>query len=183
MQSILWICMLLWTVVHGAKILTVFTLPLFSHQNSLLSISTALSLKGHNVTVITTNPLKDKTLTNLTEIDISHLYELLKHSDFSKMLSTDNYFLEVTILFRKMTLKNAEAIFQIDAVRRLIGSEEKYDLVMVEAHDPIFFSFGWKFKAPIVGMRKNFNYQSLPVLIDFLTCFSYFNHSGTLRYS
>lgn len=155
---ILWYILLTLAGTHGAKILAVFPLPLISHQKSLLSITKALSLRGHNVTVITTDPLNDETLANHTEIDISQLYQLLKKNEFFKILSTDNFFLKTVILFRKMTLFNSEFILETEAVKNLIRSEDRYDLVLVEALDPIFFAFGWKFKAPVVGRCTYFTY-------------------------
>lgn len=63
--------------VYSAKILGVFTIPSVSHQVMFQPIWKELSLRGHEVTVVTPNPLNDPTLTNLTEIDISFVYDAM----------------------------------------------------------------------------------------------------------
>lgn len=60
-----------------------------SHQIVYRPIWRELSLRGHEVTVLTPNPLNDPTLTNLTEIDLGFLYEYFGNlsSDFSLTLN------------------------------------------------------------------------------------------------
>lgn len=64
--------------VHGARILGVFAFPSISHQIVFQPIWRELSLRGHQVTVLTPNPIHDQSLTNLTEIDLSFTYKTLK---------------------------------------------------------------------------------------------------------
>ncbi|XP_039293137.1 UDP-glycosyltransferase UGT5 isoform X2 [Nilaparvata lugens] len=70
---------ILWTIsalnfCDGAKILGIFPTASFSHQQPLLAVTRALAEKGHELTVITTNPSKTP-LKNHREIDISFLYQ------------------------------------------------------------------------------------------------------------
>jgi glucuronosyltransferase len=64
--------------VQCANILGVFISPLFIHQIIYHSLCRELSLRGHQVTVITPFPLDDPTLTNLTEISIEFVHEIIK---------------------------------------------------------------------------------------------------------
>lgn len=69
--------------------------PSISHQVIFQPIWKELSLRGHKVTVITPNPLKDPTLTNLTEIDISYMYEHMSELIKKSMITMDqNIFLD-----------------------------------------------------------------------------------------
>lgn len=43
-------------VSHAANILALAIIPSYSHQIPVLAITKALAARGHNVTVITTNP-------------------------------------------------------------------------------------------------------------------------------
>lgn len=63
---------------EGAKILGIIPTPSYSHQLAFQPIWRELSLRGHNVTVITANPLNDPKLINLTEINISTVYDCIK---------------------------------------------------------------------------------------------------------
>lgn len=152
MRWFVWYCLLTIGAADSAKILAMYSVAMISHQRSLLSVSKTLSLKGHQVTSITTNPLNDRTLTNHTEIDISSLYDFVRKEPLTKILSIDGPFIKNIIRLRNAFLENAKHVFEIDAVQKLINSNETFDLVMVEAHDPIYFAFSWKFKAPLVGM-------------------------------
>lgn len=76
MKVISILCALL-TVSQCANILFVTIFPNPSRQALFQPIWKELSLRGHNVVVITPNPLRDEKLTNLTEIDISKIYNLL----------------------------------------------------------------------------------------------------------
>uniref|UniRef100_A0A8D8X563 UDP-glucuronosyltransferase n=1 Tax=Cacopsylla melanoneura TaxID=428564 RepID=A0A8D8X563_9HEMI len=74
--TLLLVC-LLSTTVQPANILAIFPTASYSHQMPLLALPRTLAQRGHNVTVITPNPLR-KPMTNYTEIDISFTYDYWK---------------------------------------------------------------------------------------------------------
>ncbi|KAJ8959692.1 hypothetical protein NQ318_021883 [Aromia moschata] len=61
-------------ISYCANILGIMPTPSYSHQIVYTPLWKELSLRGHNVTVITTNPVRDPKLVNLTEIDIHFVY-------------------------------------------------------------------------------------------------------------
>lgn len=65
-------------VCESANILGVIPTPSYSHHVSFQPVWRELSVRGHNVTIITANPMNDHELTNLTEIDISNIYECVE---------------------------------------------------------------------------------------------------------
>lgn len=71
--------------IQSARILGVFTVASISHQTVFQPIWKELSLRGHNVTVVTPNPLRDPSLINLIEIDVSSQYKNME--EFKRTLS------------------------------------------------------------------------------------------------
>nr|QVG59861.1 UDP-glucuronosyltransferase [Nilaparvata lugens] len=59
---------------NGANILGIFPTASFSHQQPLLAVSRALAARGHNLTVINTNPNKTP-LKNYRDIDLGFMYK------------------------------------------------------------------------------------------------------------
>lgn len=141
------------TIASGSKILGVFNSPSISHQKPFLNLAKELSLKGHEVTIITPNPLKDKSLTNLTEIDTSFLYEILQENGgFDQILGIDNTLWQQTNKLRDFFYITAERLFENKEVHNLLNnSHKRFDVVIVESHEPICFALGPKFHAPTIG--------------------------------
>ncbi|XP_021942239.1 UDP-glucuronosyltransferase 2C1-like isoform X3 [Zootermopsis nevadensis] len=61
----------------GARILGIFPSPSFSHQLVFQTIMKALSARGHHVTVISTDPLKEP-IGNYTDVDLSFMYDYVR---------------------------------------------------------------------------------------------------------
>lgn len=69
---------------YGSDILVIISTPSFSHQAPLRPIWKELALRGHNVTLITTDIMKNSSLT-IKEIDISYGYQIYQnHQTFGK---------------------------------------------------------------------------------------------------
>lgn len=144
------------TLISGAqsaKILCIFPIPSHSHQSVFQPIWKALSLRGHQVTVITPNPLRDPSLTNLTEIDVSGVYAIQgrNDADIAKRLTLEELLHVVLVT----TLPLFEHMLEQPDVQRIIkGPSDSFDLVMAEYLHPMFFAFGAKFKCPTVGVTS-----------------------------
>lgn len=140
------------SLAYGSKILGVFSVPSISHQKPFYNLAKELSLRGHEVTIITTNPLRDKSLTNLTEIDTSFLYELLQRKGgFEQIVAANNTLWQQMNKLRDYFDFAAEGLLKNREVHNLLNSDKSFDVVIVESHDPIFFAFGQKFCAPVIG--------------------------------
>lgn len=134
--------------VQCAKILFVCNIPSVSHQIVYQPIWRELSLRGHEVTVITPNPLKDPALTNLTEIDMGFLYQYmdvpLEFSDhwrlFAEMFSTNLF---------------DEALFGHPQVKAMLDDHNlEFDVVLAEYLFPVTSAFAYRFKAPLIGIAS-----------------------------
>lgn len=71
----------------GADILAIIPSASFSHQTPFRPLWRALAKRGHNITLVTADPMRDPTLKNLKEIDMSYAYEILmKYKIVGKLL-------------------------------------------------------------------------------------------------
>ncbi|XP_050518304.1 UDP-glycosyltransferase UGT5 isoform X3 [Diabrotica virgifera virgifera] len=139
------------------KILCVFMTPSFSNQIIFQSIWRELSLRGHNVTVITPNPLRDSALTNLTEIDLSSAYDIVKTlklvqqvSYKNSVTSNLNFLFELSLKFLNHGIENKE-------VKRLINDNTtNFDLVITQSGYlfDLGKAFAWKYPVPYIGISS-----------------------------
>ncbi|XP_045463153.1 UDP-glycosyltransferase UGT5-like isoform X3 [Harmonia axyridis] len=157
----LWLMFLYFQVrpVQNANILFVSTIPSVSHQVIFQPIWKELSMRGHKVTAVSPNPLKDKTLTNLTEIDLGYLYEMAKKipKESTKFMLHKPNFLNVfrkDIYIYKMFSKLHAYFFEIPQIRNLLKGNEKFDLVISEWLFPTSGAFAAKFNCPLIGVSS-----------------------------
>ncbi|XP_076273518.1 UDP-glycosyltransferase UGT5-like isoform X1 [Rhynchophorus ferrugineus] len=142
---------LLLPLTYGAKILGVFMTPSHSHQVIFQSIWKELSLRGHQVTVYTPFPLRDESLTNLTEYDLSFTYDLLKEiSDFGKDISADGNIYHMLKMLKVITDAQLEHQSMQDLIKN--PNNETYDLFLVEYIWQSYFAFKDIYKVPMVGV-------------------------------
>ncbi|XP_045461720.1 UDP-glycosyltransferase UGT5-like isoform X4 [Harmonia axyridis] len=142
------------SVVNSARILGYFYIPSISHQFVFRSLMKELSLRGHNVTFITPNPLRDPHLTNLNEIDISDAYNSFKKYDFSQI--GRSYGLHRTNrLINDFNEDVARIEMENEKVQELLKKpSDSFDLILVEPHFPFLFGLRRKFNAPLVAVSS-----------------------------
>ncbi|CAH0550301.1 unnamed protein product [Brassicogethes aeneus] len=142
--------------VHSARILGVFQYPSISHQVVFQQIWRELSLRGHDVVVVTPNPLNDPKLVNLTEIDVGSIKNLISAGDdLQSSMSKDSPTPQIMKAFYDTSLVLQDAIFkdkQFNAIYN--NSKEKFDLVMVESHHPGMYSLAGRFDCPSIGISS-----------------------------
>ncbi|KAJ8912888.1 hypothetical protein NQ315_011211 [Exocentrus adspersus] len=145
---------------YSANILFVSVTPSLSHQKAFQPVWKELSLRGHNVHAVTTNPLKDPALRNLTEYDLGTLYDalnrnvsadarnyLLQKPSFFMVFLKDSF---VTSLFSKL----GERAFEHEEMQKLLKTDIKFDVVIVEWLFPTMSAFGAKYKCPLIGISS-----------------------------
>lgn len=142
------------SLINGAKILGVIPIPSYSHQIVYRPLWKELSLRGHQVTVLTTDPVNDPSLTNLTEIDLHFTYETWNKNLLDIISNQENFFKMIEIT----TLTLNEVIDQQlshPEVRKLIKDEnEHFDLLIVEYLMPTMVAFAERFKCPMIGVTS-----------------------------
>ncbi|KAJ8981236.1 hypothetical protein NQ317_016532 [Molorchus minor] len=145
--------------VQSANILFVTTFPSISHQSVFQPIWKELSLRGHNVHVITPNPLHDPSLANLTEYDISSHYERLKNIppelQFLVMKQPDfiTVFIKDIVMTKKLS-ELSEDTFSHPEVQKLLKKDLTFDVAIVEWLFPTMSGFGAKYNCPLIGITS-----------------------------
>ncbi|VEN46988.1 unnamed protein product [Callosobruchus maculatus] len=145
----------LWITVSCARILGITTLPFFSHQIVYQPIWKELSLRGHQVTLVTTHPMKDNGLTNITEIDIGEIIlSVLGEASLSQDTAKDGSHYSILRKLFENHYIIADAVF---SDRRFIevynSSYVRFDVVVAESNiSPIMYAVAAKFKVPLVGV-------------------------------
>ncbi|KAJ3658832.1 hypothetical protein Zmor_010553 [Zophobas morio] len=141
---------------HGARILGVFMTPSYSHQVVFQPIWKELSLRGHQVTVLTPNPLNDPTLTNLTEIDLSFCYKAWDNYSIATLGAKEHSSSEEIKKLSEAYLAVSEVQLSHPEVQDLLKNNSKYefDLILVEFLWPVMYGFKDIFKCPMVGIAS-----------------------------
>ncbi|XP_047113409.1 UDP-glucosyltransferase 2-like [Schistocerca piceifrons] len=134
-----------------ARILGIVPTPAHSHQIPFLAIMRALAERGHQVTVITTDPLKDPPK-NFTQIDLSFTKTT---TDIPKLVMEIGQAgpvggMEVLL---PLTETLCKLNFELPQIKKLLELQEKFDLVVLETF-MLWCYFGFVHKLgspPIVG--------------------------------
>ncbi|KAJ8948050.1 hypothetical protein NQ314_008476, partial [Rhamnusium bicolor] len=136
---------------HCANILGIVGLPSYSHQVAFRPLWKELSLRGHNVTIITTDPVNDKRLSNLTEIDTKSMYEIVKSLGVAKAVSKEYSMWAWREFAMKISSTVSEQELSNKYVQELIHSKDKhFDVVLVEIFFPEYLAFGRLYNCPTI---------------------------------
>ncbi|KAF2893561.1 hypothetical protein ILUMI_12615, partial [Ignelater luminosus] len=139
-------------LVNGARILGVVLTPSFSHQVMFRPLWKELSLRGHELVVLTTDPMNDPLLTNLTEIDLHASYDIWNR-DMDLLMSNPKDSPEMMSKMAMTMMKIIEHQLNHPEVKKLINSKtEHFDLLMLEIIQPIGAAFAEKFNCPLIAL-------------------------------
>ncbi|KAK4872737.1 hypothetical protein RN001_014766 [Aquatica leii] len=141
-------CVMTLTTANASRILGIVPTPSYSHQMVFQPIWKELSLRGHQVTTITTNPINDSTLVNLTEIDLGCLYKTeINHIEKIINLNLFGFMFAILDAYDEM----AHNFLSHRLVQNVIRNDsEKFDVVMVEFGLLSMFAFAKRFNAPLI---------------------------------
>ncbi|CAG9856118.1 unnamed protein product [Phyllotreta striolata] len=143
-----WICN-----SNGAKILGIIPTASYSHQITFHPLWRELAARGHNVTVITTDPLANSTAPNLRQIDIGEVHEFFQRVRFYEIISGDpTYFWNIALFLRQVTLDLARILINNEEIAKLKG--ESFDLIIGEAHFPSILGLIGHFRCPWIGVSS-----------------------------
>ncbi|KAF2893558.1 hypothetical protein ILUMI_12612, partial [Ignelater luminosus] len=143
------------SAINGARILGIALVPSFSHQVTYRPLWKELSLRGHQLLVLTTDPMNDPSLTNLTEVDLSFSYEMWDRDVVPVMnnpKSAEHVMEVLTVTMKKIVNQQ----LSYTEIQKLIRNEnECFDLVIAEISAPITVIFSERFKCPYIGIMSN----------------------------
>lgn len=134
---------------ESANILGVILHTSYSHQVPFRPLWRELAARGHNVTVLTTDPMK-RNVTNLREIDLSAAYVPWRSTDIIEF-SEKHSMPKVTLKLMEVGQKVVEMELQEPEVQELINNDSaQFDLVIAEFYYPISMAFSAKFNCPLI---------------------------------
>lgn len=143
-------------IVFSARILAFIAIPSFSHQNAYRPLFNELSLRGHEVVFLTTDPVNNKTLKNLTEVNLHGVYDIFKdHRLLSDTFNLYERFKLFKYLDNLITVSNAVLDYELEhpEVQKILNNKnEKFDLVIGEFLIPEVMGFAFRFNCPFIGV-------------------------------
>ncbi|KAK4873145.1 hypothetical protein RN001_015174 [Aquatica leii] len=151
MKYVFALLFLIFSVSSGARILGVMPFPSYSHQIVFQPLWKELSLRGHQVTTLTTDLINEPDLVNLTEIDLSFAYDIWAR-DLRKIivLNQKSFFYGFAEGIRSL-INILDEELQNPQIQKLLNDKtSKFDLVMVEFTIPGMFAFATRFNCPLI---------------------------------
>lgn len=137
-----------------ARILAVAPLPSYSHQIAFRPIWKELSLRGHHVTLITTDPIKNSSLTNLTEIDVhAETYHIWRSSGivrFMQQKETQRNPIAMIRKYLKVFTDLGDVIMEQKEVQQLLRDDADFDLVITEPLVSVGLGFADLYKSKLI---------------------------------
>lgn len=134
----------------SAKILGCFPLPSISHQFVFRQVMLELSRRGHDLTVITPNPIGINR-SNYTEVDVSFLYDTRQSLNISLFSLSPELF--SWRLYQAVYLI-ANELLSSESVNRVLNNGQ-FDLVFIEFFlIPGLAVLPYHFKAPFIGIAS-----------------------------
>lgn len=142
--------------ITSAKILAIVPSPSYSHQIAFRRIWIELSERGHQITLITADPMNNPKFGNIKEIDISNTYNVLSKNNYTQLIKeykTD--FLKVLNAFGQIVVDVGVVVLNNPEVKALLENKgETFDLLMLEFINPIVVPFMYRFKAPTIALMS-----------------------------
>ncbi|KAF9423654.1 hypothetical protein HW555_000980 [Spodoptera exigua] len=145
---------------EAARILAVFPSPSISHQVVFRPLTQELAKRGHEVTVITTDPAfpEGKAPANLTEINVHDIsYHLWRKIFLTSNKENKDDVVKAMNLIAEAIIAIADAQLKDSKVQNLIRDKSKqFDLLLVEACVRPALVFSHIYKIPVIQISSFF---------------------------
>lgn len=138
------------------KILALFPHPGISHFAVFKPLLDELANRGHELTVLSHFPRKDK-LPNYRDINLEDTSGTLLNAIDLKSLDQSNFhsFSQLKMIFGMAETACGEPL-EKQGVKELLNSNEKFDVILIEVfNSDCFLGFVHKFKAPFIGISTH----------------------------
>lgn len=146
------------SICETKNILGVFPTPSISHQKVFRSLVQALVKRGHEVTIITTDPeyFKGESPQNLTEIDVHDIsYNIWKQFVEGTDKGTADSLVEQIKMGYSLLSQIFEAQVKTPEVQKLLSNKEKkFDLIIMEHCVRLALSFSYVYDAPVIEISS-----------------------------
>ncbi|XP_014370185.2 UDP-glucosyltransferase 2-like [Papilio machaon] len=167
--SILYLLCLTLPFIENARILGVFPTPSISHQVVFRPLTHELARRGHELIVITTDPVHPKGPGNLTEIDVHDLSYTRWNKGMSKIEDGSRDVTKQMEAMEQINYEIFEEQVKSKSVQKLLSYEhDHFDLILAEAYVGYTLGFSHVFKAPVIlvssfgGVWDNYDAMGAP---------------------
>ncbi|VVC99415.1 unnamed protein product [Leptidea sinapis] len=162
--------------VSGAKILGVFPTPMISHQLVFRSLMMALVDRGHDVVVVTTDPLysNGEGPSNLLEIDVHNISYSVWRQHIAKIGTGKNKDILTQALPGKELFNNLYRTQMTSTqVQKMLKERDGFDLIIAESFIKLIIGFSFKYDCPVIlisslgatyGYYKQFGAPNHPLI-------------------
>lgn len=143
--------------INCSKILIITPVPSYSHQLFFRPIFLELSKRGHELTIITPNPMPNPPK-NIKQIDVNFGYEI-RHVKYNTTTIQQEHrfnFFKIFMAFYNAFTEITEKIMELPQVQDLIHNNKPgdFDLIIFEAHMLSFGTFAHYYKCPLIGISS-----------------------------
>ncbi|CAK9810028.1 UDP-glycosyltransferase UGT5 [Anthophora quadrimaculata] len=143
---------------ESARILAIVPTPSYSHQIPYRPLWRNLVKRGHDLVLITPNPIENFTAPNFKQIDISKSYSVLRAIDFVELRFSGATWMDF-VYDQLLDISNefSETVFNNTEMKELYkpNSNVKFDVVLVEfLYMPAIHAFAHRFNAPLIGLSS-----------------------------
>ncbi|XP_043511570.1 UDP-glucosyltransferase 2-like [Frieseomelitta varia] len=140
------------------KILAIIATPSYSHQIPFQRLWLELHNRGHEILLITTNPIPNINLPNFTQIDISQSYKIFKALNIVEMKFSGRSWLQLMEKYGlPVCLACVENLFDNQEFKKVYApdSDAKFDILMMEYQcTPAIVGLAHRFDIPIIGLSS-----------------------------
>nr|ANI21993.1 UDP-glycosyltransferase 33J3 [Spodoptera exigua] len=140
----------------AARILMVLPVPSISHQITFRPITMELVKRGHEVVVMTPDPMfkKDEAPANLTEIDVHDLsYEAWQVFMESSKGNKEDLITQMRVA-SQMLIDLVDLQLQTEEMKEIIKGKQEFDLLLVEACVRPALAFSHVYKVPLIQISS-----------------------------
>ncbi|XP_063834229.1 UDP-glycosyltransferase UGT5-like [Ostrinia nubilalis] len=138
------------SVVEASRILAYYPTPSVSHQVVFRPLSLELAKRGHEVIVITPDPMfpNGTAPENLTEIDVHDL----SYRTWRKLFEEHKNKMEISQFgtMLKSLISIMEEQIKTEPVQKILKDPRPFDLIIVEAHAECALGLTHIYKAPVI---------------------------------
>lgn len=152
LKTIFLILILSSCLVKAANILAVFTVPSYFNQRLFRVLTDALEERGHQLTIISTNPELGRG--NSIEIDLHFSYKLFDKALFSMSVKDSPNEYESLTMWIEYEAEIIEKQFASDQMQEFLKNrEQRFDAVIVDFNGLTpWFALSEYFNAPLIGI-------------------------------
>ncbi|KAK9886015.1 hypothetical protein WA026_014801 [Henosepilachna vigintioctopunctata] len=139
---------------YNARILASIPTASYSHQVAFRPIWKELAKRGHEIVLMTTDPMED--IENIKQIDMSFSYDIMKKEKYNELVTKKiedpfKFYVKFVAIFKKIYF---EQLRHPEVQAMIHNKSEQFDLLMIEVVFPIHLGLVERFKAPLIGLSS-----------------------------